>query len=113
MRAVLLSSALLLGVVAAPVSHIASVPSPTAIVHAADLQDPQSAPPPSTPQQPATQPQPQSSSPQVVIEEHNTTRAWHPSPVWVAIGGLAVAMLVILLVMAMRGSSESTTVVRG
>ena len=37
-------------------------------------------------------------------------RAWYASPVWVAIGGLAVMLLIVLLVVAFRGGG--TTVVK-
>ena len=36
---------------------------------------------------------------------------WYASPVWIAIGGLAVLVVLVLLVMAMRGGG-GTTIVR-
>jgi len=103
MRSVLLSTVLLVGLAATPLIPAASHVVPSATVYAATQQDPQ----------PAVQPPSQSQAPQVVIEEHNTTRTWHPNPMWVAIGGLAVAMLLVLIVMASRGGGSGTTVVRG
>jgi hypothetical protein len=37
-------------------------------------------------------------------------RAWYASPVWVAIGGLAVMLMIVLLILAFRGGG--TTVVK-
>ena len=61
-------------------------------------------------QQPQT-PQP----PQINVEvNRGSRRGWWANPVWVAIGGLALAVVILLIVMAARGGgSGGTTVVRG
>jgi len=41
------------------------------------------------------------------------TRAWYLNPVWMAIGGLGLALLIILIILAARGSGSATTIVRG
>lgn len=43
-------------------------------------------------------------------ETHTTT--WYTDPVWLAIGGIAVLLVLVLIVMAARGKGSSTTVVR-
>jgi len=43
-------------------------------------------------------------------ETHTTT--WYTDPVWLAVGGLAVLLIIVLIVMAARGKGSSTTVVR-
>jgi len=110
MRHVLFSTLLLLGVAALPANRASHFTVATLYAATdAQQQDPQ----PTIQPQPSSQSPSQPSSPQVVVEEHNTTRTWHPSPIWMAIGGLGVAVLVILLVMASRGGGQSTTVLRG
>jgi hypothetical protein len=42
----------------------------------------------------------------------NGPRGWHASPVWVAIGALALILLIVLIVVATRGGGGTTTVVR-
>ena len=46
-------------------------------------------------------------------EGATATRAWYLSPVWMAIGGLGLALGIILIIMAARGGGSPTTVVRG
>ena len=41
------------------------------------------------------------------------TRAWYLNPVWMAIGGLGLALGIILIILAARGGGSATTVVRG
>jgi hypothetical protein len=72
-------------------------------------------------QQPASQPASQPATPpasqpsgqaKVDIDIHHGGNGWWMSPTWMAIGGLAVALLLVLLVMATR-SGGGTTIVRG
>lgn len=60
-------------------------------------------------QQPQQQPQP----PQINVEvkRDGGGRAWYLSPVWMAIGGIALVVVILLIVMAAKGGG--TTVVRG
>jgi hypothetical protein len=52
--------------------------------------------------------------PQVNVEvKHEGGRAWYMSPTWMAIGGIALVLLILLIVMASRGTGGGTTVVRG
>lgn len=61
-----------------------------------------------------TQPPPQPQPPQINVEVNRGSRGWWANPVWVAIGGLALAVVILLIVMAARGGgSGGTTVVRG
>lgn len=62
-------------------------------------------------QQPASDP-PKSVDVDIDVERHEG-RAWYLNPVWMAIGGLGLALVIILIVMAARGGSGGTTVVRG
>lgn len=63
--------------------------------------EPQAAPAPA-----ASQP-----APQVDVQiRHDDVRAWYFSPVWVAIGAIALVVLITLIVVATRG--RETTVVR-
>jgi hypothetical protein len=71
-------------------------------------------------QQPASQPASQPANPpssqpsgqaKVDIDIHHSGNAWWNSPTWLAIGGLAVVVLVVLVIMATRGGG--TTIVRG
>ena len=51
----------------------------------------------------------------VKVEVHTTEShtVWYTNPVWLAIGGLAVLLIIVLAVMAARGrDGSSTTVVR-
>jgi hypothetical protein len=41
---------------------------------------------------------------------HGTAGRWNASPVWIAIGALALIVLVLLIVMAMRGGGGTTVV---
>ena len=61
------------------------------------------------------QAQAQPTTPKDVNVDINVNRGsggrWYASPVWIAIGGLAVLIVLVLLVMAMRGGG-GTTIVR-
>jgi hypothetical protein len=120
MRARMLLLVLALGILMAVPAHagIQSVGSPAA---AAVLQtfrlDPSSAwTSPFTlaamQQQPASDP-PKSVDVDISVDKHEGRRAWYLNPVWMAIGGLGLALVIILIVMAARGGSGGTTVVRG
>jgi hypothetical protein len=61
-------------------------------------------------QQPASDP-PKSVDVDIDVNRHEG-RAWYLNPVWMAIGGLGLALVIILIVMAARGGSGGTTVVR-
>jgi hypothetical protein len=63
-------------------------------------------------QQPASDP-PKSVDVDIDVDRHEGHRAWYLNPVWMAIGGLGLALVIILIVMAARGGSGGTTVVRG
>lgn len=56
----------------------------------------------------------QAQPPQITVEVNKGGgRAWYASPVWIAIGVIALVLLVMLVVMAARGGGGGTTVVRG
>lgn len=50
----------------------------------------------------------------VKVEVHTTEShtVWYTNPVWLAIGGIALVIVIMLIVMAARGKDSSTTVVR-
>jgi hypothetical protein len=48
--------------------------------------------------------------PQINVEIQHGSRAWYLSPVWIAIGALAIIVLVLLIVMAARGGGGTTIV---
>lgn len=51
---------------------------------------------------------------QINVEVNKGGRAWYASPVWVAIGVIALVVVVMLIAMAARGGGGGgTTVVRG
>jgi len=60
------------------------------------------------PAQPSAQP---SQPPQVDINIHRSGRAWYASPVWIAIGAIAIVVLVLLVVVA-TGGGGGTTIIR-
>ena len=57
------------------------------------------------------QPAPQPPARVDVQIQHQGGRAWYVSPVWVAIGAIALVVLILLVVVASRGGG-GTTVVR-
>jgi hypothetical protein len=44
------------------------------------------------------------------IDRGNDARVWYANPIWIAIGGVAFVLFIALIVMASRGSSETTIV---
>jgi hypothetical protein len=95
MRSLILTLGLLLGVLIAPAGLAAAAPA-TAVVASVD----------------AYQDQQPSAKIDVDINRGGGG-AWYTSPVWLAIGGLALVVLVLLVVSATRGGGGGTTVVRG
>ena len=93
MRSVLLSLGLVFGLLLSPAidggASVASGPALSAVVHAADSAE-------------FSQP------PQINIEVNKGGSKWYASPVWIAIGVIGGVLLLMLIVMALRGS---TTVV--
>jgi len=67
------------------------------------------------PSVPTVQTNPPAAPPQINVEVKGGGRAWYASPVWVAIGVIALVVLVMLVAMAARGGGGGggTTVVRG
>ena len=53
--------------------------------------------------------------PQINVEvNRGGGRAWYASPVWIAIGAIALVVVILMIVMAARGGGAGgTTVVRG
>ena len=96
MRSLILTLGLLLGVLIAPAGFAAAAPA-TAVVASVD----------------AYQDQQPSAKIDVDINRGGGGGAWYTSPVWLAIGGLALVVLVLLVVSATRGGGGGTTVVRG
>ena len=59
-----------------------------------------------------TSPQPPTIN--VEVNRSGGGRAWYLSPVWMAIGGIALVLVILMIVLAARGGgSGGTTVVRG
>lgn len=52
--------------------------------------------------------------PTLKVEVHTTAArtVWYANPMWLAIGGLAAVLILVLAVMAARGRAGNTTVVR-
>ena len=96
-RTLLIAFSLVLGIALVPATHHATASLAPATVAAAGL-DMQQAP--------ATQP------PQVNIDVHRDGGRWYASPVWIAIGAVALVVVILLIVLAARGGG-GTTVVRG
>ena len=61
------------------------------------------------------QPPPPAQPPAINVEvNRGGGRGWYANPVWIAIGGLALVIVILMIVMAARGSGPGgTTVVRG
>ena len=97
MRSFLLSFVVVFGLMLIPAtdagSAVASGPALSAVVHAADSVE-------------AAQP------PQINVEVNKggSSRRWYASPVWIAIGVIGGILVLMLIVMALKGSN--TTVVR-
>jgi hypothetical protein len=61
-----------------------------------------------------TTPQPPPPTINVEVNRSGGGRAWYVSPVWMAIGGIALVLVILMIVLAARGGgSGGTTVVRG
>ena len=102
MRVLILTLAIVCGLMAIPATGGNSAPISAVAVLDAQASAPADAQ--------ATQPQ-QPQSPQINVEINRGGRAWYASPVWIAIGGVALVLVILLIVMAARGGG--TTVVRG
>jgi len=117
MRSFILAATVVLGAAAFPSTQY-HVPVIAETVSAAPFQqEPSSAPAPSSSEsaqpaasQPAPAPAPSQPAPDVKVDVH-TSSGWHPNPTWVAIGAIAAVLLIVVLVMASRGGSN--TVIRG
>jgi hypothetical protein len=49
---------------------------------------------------------------QINVEVQHSGRAWYVSPIWIAVGVLALVVLVLLIIMAARGGGGGTTIVK-
>ncbi|HXT71615.1 MAG TPA: hypothetical protein VN700_17795 [Vicinamibacterales bacterium] len=103
MRTLVLTLGILFGVLILPVSHnngaSVGLPMVGAAVAVLDAH--------------VTQPA-ESQAPQINVEVNKGGGGrWYASPVWIAIGGIALVLLILLIVMAARGGGGGTTVVRG
>jgi hypothetical protein len=96
MRTLILTLGILSGALALPITHDSGLPVPA--IGAVATLDAQTA-----------QPQP----PQINVEVNRGGGRWYASPVWMAIGGVALVLVILLIVMAARGGGGGTTVVRG
>lgn len=100
MRTLALTLGILFGTFALPISHANVLPGSATAVCAAAAFDVQGS---------STSPQP----PQINVEVNRGGGRWYASPVWIAIGGIALVLVILLIVMAARGGGGGTTVVRG
>ena len=100
MRTLALTLGILFGTFALPISHSNVLPGSAPTVCAAATLDAQGS---------STSPQP----PQIHVEVNKGGGRWYASPVWIAIGGIALVLVILLIVMAARGGGGGTTVVRG
>jgi hypothetical protein len=48
----------------------------------------------------------------VEVETSPAREVWYTSPTWLAIGGIAILLIIVLAVVAARGREGNTTVVR-
>ena len=95
MRSLILTLGLVLGLFVAPAGLAAATPGMTSVVSGVDAY------------------QEQQPTAKIDIDiDRDGGGAWYTSPVWLAIGGLALVVLVLLIVSATRGGG-GTTVVRG
>jgi hypothetical protein len=99
MRTLILTLGILSGALALPITHGNVLPASVPGIAAVATLDAQG----------ASQPQP----PQINVEINKGGGRWYASPVWVAIGGVALVLVILLIVMAARGGGGGTTVVRG
>jgi hypothetical protein len=98
MRTLILTLGILSGALALPTSHAnvlpGSVPAISAVANVDALE--------------------MSQAPQINVEVNKGGGGrWYASPVWIAIGGVALVLVILLIVMAARGGGGGTTVVRG
>ena len=100
MRTLALTLGILFGTFALPISHTNVLPGSAPAVCAAATLDAQGS---------SQAPQP----PQIHVEVNRGGGRWYASPVWIAIGGVALVLVILLIVMAARGGGGGTTVVRG
>lgn len=99
MRTLVLTFAIFCGALTVPFSGAGALATPVPIDGAVAVLDAQTA---------------QSQAPQINVEvNRGGGRAWWASPIWMAIGGIALVLLILLIVMAARGGGGGTTVVRG
>ena len=101
-----------IGVTAAP----DVLPFTGSVVIASAAQDPAPAPSerpaqPSGPSQPAAQPAQPAPTPAPEINVQVHERGWYASPTWIAIG--VIGLVVLILVVAMASRTSSNTVIRG
>jgi hypothetical protein len=108
MRVLILTLAIVCGLIAVPANVGNSVPSSSAVA-VLDAQTSAPAAPADAAQ--AAQPQ-QPQTPQINVDIDRGGRAWYASPVWIAIGGVALVLVILVIVVAARGGG-GTTVVRG
>lgn len=114
---ILVATLVLVGALAAPAVHYA-LPSSGVTLIAMAAQEPAAppsqaqppAPPTTAPPDRAAQPAPDQSSPAPVNVEV-VNRRWEPTPTWIAIGAIAIVLVVIVVFMATR--TGSNTVIRG
>jgi len=100
MRTLILTFGILSGALALPITHGNGLPTSMPAIAAVATLDAQG----------ASQPQPPAIN--VEINKGGGGR-WYASPVWIAIGGVALVLVILLIVMAARGGGGGTTVVRG
>ncbi len=99
MRTLILTLGILSGALALPLTHANVLPESVPAIGAVATLDAQG----------ASQPQ----APQINVEVNRGGGRWYASPIWIAIGGVALVLVILLIVMAARGGGGGTTVVRG
>jgi hypothetical protein len=112
MRRLLVAAAVLVGSMSVTIDQGLVPMAGTAALASAIQQEP--APPAQPPAQPQAEPRqpapdPAPASPQVNVEIRE--RGWYASPTWIAIG--AIGLVVLILVVAMASRTSSNTVIRG
>ena len=107
MRTLILTFGILSGALTIPVTHGFGSPAAAPVIGAVATLDAHQATAAPQQQQQPTQP------PQINVEINRGGRGWYASPVWIAIGGVALVLVILLIVMAARGGGGGTTVVRG
>ena len=98
MRTLILTLGILSGALALPLTHVNVLPESVPAIGAVATLDAQ-----------GSQPQ----APQINVEVNRGGGRWYASPIWIAIGGVALVLVILLIVMAARGGGGGTTVVRG